>query len=116
MANQEKSKTIAVLIAYKAVKTLEKFYAEFPKELVDEIILVDDASGDGTFELAQKLGIISFKNEKNLGYGGNMKRHKQMWIGNVPASDKLPSVSKMMRNKEVAKIMKLRARREKRKP
>lgn len=72
--NQKELKAVAIFIAYKAVKTLEKFYAEFPKELADEIILVDDASGDGTFELAQKLGIISFKNYKNLGYGGNMKR------------------------------------------
>ncbi len=67
-------KITAIFIAYKAVKTLKEFYASFPKELVDEIILVDDASGDGTFELSQKLGIVSFKNPVNLGYGGNMKR------------------------------------------
>ena len=70
----KKLKVIVIFIAYKAVKTLESFYTSFPKNLADEIILVDDASGDGTFELSQKLGITSFKNPVNLGYGGNMKR------------------------------------------
>lgn len=73
-AKEKKPKITAIFIAYKAAKTLEKFYKEFPKELVDEMILVDDASGDGTYELSQKLGITSFRNPVNLGYGGNMKR------------------------------------------
>lgn len=67
-------KVVAVLIAYKASKTLENFYNSFPKNFVDEIILVDDASPDNTYELAQKLGIKSYRNPVNLGYGGNMKR------------------------------------------
>ncbi|MDD5415743.1 MAG: glycosyltransferase family 2 protein [Candidatus Daviesbacteria bacterium] len=69
-----KPKTIVLFIAYNAGKTLEKFYKDFPKDLADEIILVDDASKDNTFELAKKLGIISYKNPVNLGYGGNMRR------------------------------------------
>ncbi|MCR4311437.1 MAG: glycosyltransferase family 2 protein [Candidatus Taylorbacteria bacterium] len=73
-ANTERQKIIVIFIAYKAKHTLENFYSAFPKQLVDEVILVDDASGDGTFELAQKLGITSFENPVNLGYGGNMKR------------------------------------------
>lgn len=75
---EKKPKITAIFIAYKAVKTLEDFYSTFPKHLVDEIILVDDASGDGTFELSQKLGITSFENPVNLGYGGNMKRAIQI--------------------------------------
>lgn len=67
-------KIVAIFLAYNAAKTLTDFYQNFPKALVDEIILVDDASKDNTFELAQKLGIHSFKNPVNLGYGGNMKR------------------------------------------
>lgn len=67
-------KIVAVFIAYNAAKTLADFYRDFPKRLVDDIILVDDASGDNTFELAKKLGITSYKNPNNLGYGGNMKR------------------------------------------
>ncbi len=64
----------AIFIAYNAEKTLQKFYENFPKNLVQTIILVDDASQDGTYELALKLGIQSYKNPVNLGYGGNMKR------------------------------------------
>ncbi len=67
-------KIIAIFIAYNAAQTLEKFYNSFPKELCDEILLVDDASKDGTFELAVRLGIQSYKNPVNLGYGGNLKR------------------------------------------
>lgn len=70
----EKRRIVAVFIAYNAVKTLEGFYFDFPKPLVDEIILVDDASSDNTFQLARKLGIRSYRNAINLGYGGNMKR------------------------------------------
>lgn len=67
-------KIIAIFLAYNAAKTLEKFYDEFPENLVDESILVDDASKDNTYELAKKLGIKSYKNPVNLGYGGNMKK------------------------------------------
>lgn len=71
---KKKPKIIAILLAYNASKTLAKFYREFPKKFVSEIILVDDASKDNTFYLAKKLGIRSFRNPVNLGYGGNMKR------------------------------------------
>lgn len=64
----------ALFIAYNAAGTLKDFYANFPKHLFDEIILVDDASVDNTFELAQSLGIKSYRNKTNKGYGGNMKR------------------------------------------
>lgn len=70
----KKLRIIAVFIAYNAAKTLASFYRDFPKELVDEIILVDDASKDNTFDLSKKLGIQSFRNPVNLGYGGNMKK------------------------------------------
>ena len=69
-----KPKIIVVFISYNASRTLKKFYNDFPKHLVDKIILVDDASIDNTFELSKKLGIRSFRNPINLGYGGNMKR------------------------------------------
>ena len=69
----QRKKIIAIFIAYHAAKTLKKFSEEFPKHLVDEMILVDDASKDGTYELAKKLGITAYQNPVNLGYGGNMK-------------------------------------------
>jgi len=69
-----KPKIIVFFLAYNAEKTLKNFYKNFPKNLADEIILVDDASKDNTYEFAKKLGIISYKNPVNLGYGGNMKK------------------------------------------
>lgn len=60
--------------AYNAARTLEKTYREIPKDVVDEVILVDDASQDDTVAIAAKLGIdIVIRHQKNLGYGGNQK-------------------------------------------
>lgn len=78
---QRKPKVIAILLAYNASRTLEKFYRQFPKELVSDIILVDDASKDNTFQLAKKLGIKAFQNPVNLGYGGNMKKTLNIALG-----------------------------------
>src|SRR3989338_1539505 len=66
-------KVIVVLPAYNAERTLEKTYQEIPKDIVDEVILVDDSSKDKTIEVARRLGIKVFIHEKNLGYGGNQK-------------------------------------------
>lgn len=59
--------------AYNAEKTLGQTYSEIPTAIVDEVILVDDASTDKTVELAKGLGLTVFQHEKNLGYGGNQK-------------------------------------------
>lgn len=64
---------VVVMPAYNAGKTLEKTYRDIPKEVVDEIILVDDHSRDKTVEEAKKLGIKTFIHLKNIGYGGNQK-------------------------------------------
>ncbi|MFH1178338.1 MAG: glycosyltransferase family 2 protein [bacterium] len=69
----EKSKVVVVLPAYNAAKTLEKTVADIPKNIVDEIILVDDGSSDETSRLAQSLGLIVITHEKNKGYGANQK-------------------------------------------
>ena len=71
---KKKPKVVAIFLAYNASKTLVKFYQEFPKKFVDEIILVDDASNDNTYVMSKKLGIKTYRNRVNLGYGGNMKR------------------------------------------
>ncbi len=60
--------------AYNAEKTLEITYREIPFDIVDEVIVVDDASKDRTVEKAHDLGITHvIKHEKNKGYGGNQK-------------------------------------------
>lgn len=66
-------KIIAVLPAYNAEKTLKKTLNDIDQNWVDEIILVDDASQDNTVNLSKKLGLKTFKHNKNLGYGGNQK-------------------------------------------
>ena len=64
-------KVVVVLPAYNASKTLEMTYREIPFDLVDEVVLVDDASKDDTAQLAAQLGIKHvIRHEKNKGYGG----------------------------------------------
>jgi glycosyltransferase involved in cell wall biosynthesis len=66
-------KAIVVMPAYNAETTLEKTLADIPSGCVDEIILVDDCSRDGTVAVARRLGLTVIQHEKNLGYGGNQK-------------------------------------------
>lgn len=63
-----------VLPAYNAEKTLRETYGEIPMEIVDEVVLVDDASKDNTIGVAREIGINHIiRHEKNKGYGGNQK-------------------------------------------
>jgi glycosyltransferase involved in cell wall biosynthesis len=67
------AKVIIVLPAYNAAKTLERTYADIPKENVHQIILVDDVSRDQTVEVARSLGLSVVIHVQNRGYGGNQK-------------------------------------------
>ncbi len=67
-------KLVIVLPAYNAELTLRRTYDEIPFDIVDEVVLVDDASKDRTSELAKEIGIRHvIRHEKNKGYGGNQK-------------------------------------------
>lgn len=67
-------KVVVVLPAYNASRTLERTYREIPFDVVDEVVLVDDASPDETVKEGQRLGIKHIiRHEANLGYGGNQK-------------------------------------------
>ena len=66
-------RVIVVLPAYNAARTLQKTYSELPREVVDDVILVDDASQDDTSRLARELGMTPIVHARNLGYGGNQK-------------------------------------------
>jgi glycosyltransferase involved in cell wall biosynthesis len=62
-----------VLPAYRAERTLERTYRAIPRDVVDEVLLVDDASSDGTARLSRELGIATFVHPQNRGYGANQK-------------------------------------------
>ena len=67
-------KIVVVLPAYNAEHTLKKTYDEIPFDIVDEVVLVDDASKDNTVDVAKAIGIRHIiRHEKNRGYGGNQK-------------------------------------------
>jgi glycosyltransferase involved in cell wall biosynthesis len=62
-----------VLPAYNAAATLPRTVAELDRDVIDEIVLVDDASTDRTVTAARDLGLEPIRHERNLGYGGNQK-------------------------------------------
>lgn len=66
-------KIAVVLPAYNAEKTVERTVAEIPREIVDDVILTDDASWDNTAEVAARLGLHVVRHDRNRGYGGNQK-------------------------------------------
>jgi glycosyltransferase involved in cell wall biosynthesis len=64
---------VVVMPAYNAERTLRRTYAEIPHDIVDEVLLTDDASGDQTVRVARELGITTLVHADNRGYGGNQK-------------------------------------------
>jgi len=70
LANQ---RIAVVLPAYNASRTLHRTFEEIPRDIVDDIILTDDASSDDTVQIARSLGIHTLLHERNKGYGGNQK-------------------------------------------
>jgi glycosyltransferase involved in cell wall biosynthesis len=66
-------KVVVVMPAYNAAKTLVNTYNEIPHDIVDEVLLVDDASTDETIAVAKQMGLKFISHEKNKGYGGNQK-------------------------------------------
>lgn len=77
-------KIVVVLPAYNAAQTLEMTYKEIPFDIVDDVVLVDDASKDQTSDVGRQLGIKHIiRHENNRGYGGNQKScyNKALEIG-----------------------------------
>ncbi len=70
IANQ---RVAVVLPAYNAAQTLERTCGEIPRDIVDDVILTDDASRDETVAIARRLGLFTIRHEHNKGYGGNQK-------------------------------------------
>lgn len=70
---KDRRKVVVVLPAYNAAKTLERTVKEIDRTIVDEVILVDDFSGDATLEVARRLDLVIVKHKNNRGYGANQK-------------------------------------------
>lgn len=66
-------KITVVMPAFNAERTLRRTYSEIPRDIVDDILLVDDKSADNTVLLAKSMGIRVHVHENNIGYGGNQK-------------------------------------------
>jgi glycosyltransferase involved in cell wall biosynthesis len=68
------NKTVMIVMpAYRAGKTLAATWDAIPHDIVDHVLLVDDASDDDTIAIARRLGIPVELHDQNKGYGGNQK-------------------------------------------
>jgi len=69
-------KVVVVMPAYNAEKTLEKTFREAAAQpFVDQVVIVDDASADGTWETVSRIeGAVAYRMPRNTGYGGNQKQ------------------------------------------
>lgn len=66
-------KVVVVMPAYNAARTIEQTYRGVPLDLVDDVVVTDDASNDDTVEIARRLGLRTLVHDRNRGYGGNQK-------------------------------------------
>ncbi len=67
------SRVVVVMPAYNAEATLERTWRDIPRDMVREVIVVDDASRDRTVEIARQLGLTVVRHPENRGYGANQK-------------------------------------------
>jgi len=66
-------KIVVVMPAYNAASTLRRTYDEIPMDMVDEVVVTDDASSDDTARIARELGARVLVHDRNRGYGANQK-------------------------------------------
>jgi len=66
-------RVVVVMPAFRAGRTLEATWRDLPHDVVDQVIVVDDASDDDTVAVAQKLGLEVILHPANMGYGANQK-------------------------------------------
>jgi glycosyltransferase involved in cell wall biosynthesis len=64
---------MVVMPAYRAGQTLEATWEALPHDIIDRVLVVDDASDDETVRIAEKLGADVIRHEANMGYGANQK-------------------------------------------
>jgi glycosyltransferase involved in cell wall biosynthesis len=72
-AGTRREKVVVVMPAYNAARTIEETFRAIPEGYYDEIVVVDDHSGDDTVERARALHLKAIRHPHNVGYGGNQK-------------------------------------------
>lgn len=80
LQTKTKPKIIGIILAYNCAQMLPRAYERTPKNLLEDIIVMDDCSKDNTSEIAKSLGLKVIRHEKNRGYGGNLKAGLQKAI------------------------------------
>jgi glycosyltransferase involved in cell wall biosynthesis len=73
-------KPTVLLLAYNAEKTIEKTYNALPESLKPFVVVADDCSTDNTSEVAKGLGLKVVRHEKNVNYGGNLKKMFKLFL------------------------------------
>jgi glycosyltransferase involved in cell wall biosynthesis len=66
-------KICVVMPGYNAEQTVRRTFEEIPREVVDDVLLVDDGSIDRTAAIARELGVHTLTHDRNRGYGANQK-------------------------------------------
>lgn len=76
-------KIIVVMPGRNVAKTIRQTFLEIPRDIVDEVILANDASEDETAAVARELGINVFTHRQQSGYGGGQKTcyHQALELG-----------------------------------
>jgi glycosyltransferase involved in cell wall biosynthesis len=74
-------KPTVLMLAYNAERTIEATYKALPDSLKPYVIVGDDCSQDRTYEIAKGLGLRVIRHERNLNYGGNLKRLFKIFLG-----------------------------------
>jgi glycosyltransferase involved in cell wall biosynthesis len=73
LAGTRREKVVIVMPAYNAARTIAETVRAIPEGFYDEIVVVDDHSGDDTVERARALNLKAIRHPHNVGYGGNQK-------------------------------------------
>ena len=73
MSEQVGKKVAVVMPALNAAQTVASVVEAIPRDWVDEVIIVDDASTDETLRVARELDVTVVWHPHNVGYGGNQK-------------------------------------------
>jgi UDP-N-acetylglucosamine---dolichyl-phosphate N-acetylglucosaminyltransferase len=66
-------KVLIVIPAYDEARILEKTVGEVRDLGVGDVLVVDDGSGDGTCDVARRLGVMCVRHEINLGLGAALE-------------------------------------------